>query len=105
MSAQATRNNLSIDAVLSAREDVRYTPAGVPVVEASVRHRSVQVEAGRERDVDCELRVKVLGALAKSVAAVPVGSALRLEGFLAKRHHRGTGVVLHLTGFELLRGN
>ena len=93
-------NRLTIDALLTERGDLRFTPAGIPAIDCSLLHRSVQAEAGGERRVDCELFAVAFGDVARTLAAMPVGSALRCEGFLARRYRTGVTVALHITNFR-----
>ena len=89
-------NRLAFDALLTERGALRYTPAGIPAIECSLRHQSVQAEAGSERRVECELFAVAFGDVARELAARPVGSALRCEGFLARRYRTGITVALHI---------
>jgi primosomal replication protein N len=98
-------NRLVLDALLAERGDLRHTPAGIPALECVLRHQSVQPEAGGERKVDCELNAIAFGEPAKSLAQVPVGTALRCKGFLARRYRTGITVALHVNEFELLHTN
>jgi primosomal replication protein N len=97
-------NRLTIDAVVAERGEIRFTPAGIPVVELLLQHRSTQVEAGLPRLVDCAVRAKVLGDRAKHLAGIAPGERIRCTGFLARRSRHGAGVQLHVQEFELLRG-
>jgi len=98
-------NRLIIDATLSTRETLRFTPAGVPALDFTVAHTSVQPEAGGERKVSCLLFAVVLGPLAQQLSEIAIGRALRCTGFLARRYRTGTSLALHLTHFELIEGN
>jgi len=93
-------NRLAFDALLTERGALRYTPAGIPAIECSLRHQSVQAEAGSERRVECELFAVAFGDVARELAARPVGSALRCEGFLARRYRTGITVALHITHLD-----
>jgi primosomal replication protein N len=93
-------NRLSLDAVLAERGDLRYTPAGIPAIDCSLHHQSVQAEAGGERKVDCELFAVAFGEMARRLAAKAVGSVLCCEGFLARRYRTGVTVALHITHLE-----
>ena len=93
-------NRLAFDALLTERGALRYTPAGIPAIECSLRHQSVQAEAGSERRVECELFAVAFGDVARELAARPVGSALRCEGFLARRYRTGITVALHITRLD-----
>ena len=98
-------NALTLDARLAARADLRFTPAGIPALDFQLAHDSMQMEAGGERRVACDLAAVALGPLAKDLAAVAVGAQLRCRGFLARRYRTGASVALHLNAFELMEGN
>ncbi len=93
-------NRLTLDALLTERGDLRYTPAGIPAIECRLNHQSVQAEAGGERKVECELSAVAFGDVARKLATLPVGSALSCEGFLARRYRTGITVALHITHLE-----
>ena len=90
-------NRLTVDALLTERGDLRYTPAGIPAIDCSLLHQSVQAEAGGERKVECELFAVAFGDVARKLAAMPVGSAVTCEGFLARRYRTGITTALHNT--------
>ena len=93
-------NRLTFDALLTQRGDLRYTPAGIPAIDCSLHHQSVQAEAGGERQVDCELSAVAFGDVARKLAAKSVGSKVRCEGFLARRYLTGITVALHITHLD-----
>ncbi len=98
-------NEVTLDARLSARDDLRFTPAGVAALDFELAHESVQSEANGERRVCCELSGVALGPIAKELASVAVGENLRCRGFLARRYRTGASVTLHVNAFERLEGN
>ena len=98
-------NRLTLDATLVARDPLRYTPAGIPALDCSLRHASQQQEAGGERKVEYELHGVAFAEVARSLSEVPVERALRCEGFLARRYRTGTTLALHITRFTELKGN
>ncbi len=93
-------NRLTFDAQLTERGDLRYTPAGIPAIDCSLHHQSVQAEAGGERKVDCELFAVAFGDVARRLAAMPVGSNVSCRGFLARRFRTGITVALHITHLD-----
>lgn len=93
-------NTVRLHVVLTAMETLRHTPAGLPVIDFTVSHASQQTEAGQEREVNFEMTAKAAGELAKRIAALPAGSALRLEGFLNRKHRMSRQMVLHVTRIE-----
>ena len=95
-------NRLTLDATLIAREPLRYTPAGIPALDCTLRHASVQPEAGGERKVECEIAGVAFAEVAKALAQAPGDSTLRCEGFVARRYRTGTSLALHITRFTEL---
>jgi len=93
-------NRLTLDATLAARSDLRFTPAGIPALDCTLTHESVQAEAGGQRKVECELAAVAFADVARTMHRLPVGSALRCEGFLARRYRTGITVALHITHIE-----
>ncbi len=98
-------NRLTLEATLAEPGSLRYTPAGIPVIECVLQHRSVQAEAGGERRVDLELAAFAVGPTAKALAEVASGAGLRVDGFLARRYRTGVTLALHINEFELCKGN
>ena len=90
-----------MSATVTAREVLRHTPAGIPVLTLTLTHRSTQVEAEVPRLVEATLEAVALGALAQRMDRLRVGQALRVTGFMANRSRRSTRVVLHVNGFEI----
>jgi len=86
---------------MRSRSDLRFTPAGVPALDFELDHESTQIEAGAERRVACELAGIAIGPVAKKLAGVAPGAALRCRGFLARRYRTGVTVALHVNEFEL----
>jgi len=95
------RNRVVLDATLAARDDLRYTPAGIPMLSLTLHHASAQPEAGGQRKVDLELAATAFGPTAEALARVPQGAGLRCGGFLARRYRTGTTLALHIERFEL----
>jgi primosomal replication protein N len=94
-------NSVTLDAMLQSRGALRFTPAGVPALDFELAHESVQVEAGGERRVACELAAVALGPVAKRIADVEPGAHMRCQGFLARRYRTGITVALHVNEFDL----
>jgi primosomal replication protein N len=94
-------NTLTLDARLSSRGDLRFTPAGTPALDMQLAHESMQTEAGVERRVACELAAIALGPVARDLASVAIDAEIRCTGFLARRYRTGTTLALHVNEFEL----
>jgi primosomal replication protein N len=89
---------------LLERGVTRYTPAGIPVVEFLLAHASRQIEAGSERQVDCEMSCIALGTTAQLLAAAKVGDDLTVGGFLAARSLKRRTPILHVNIVEFVEG-
>jgi primosomal replication protein N len=101
-------NRFAFEAVLAQRDELRHTPAGIPAIECTLDHRSMQREAGGERRVECELHAVAFGEVALALRATGVGVPLHCEGFIARRYRTGSSVALHVTRFmpiEMTKGN
>lgn len=84
---------------------LRYTPAGVPVLNFRITHASEQIEAGVRRAVDCEMPAVALGPTAQLMAGAKPGDQVRLTGFLAAKSLKSRIPVLHVNEIEFLEGN
>jgi len=79
---------------------LRFTPAGIPVIEFRLGHASEQQEAGQPRRVDCDMPCVAVGPPALVMQAAAAGMNLSLTGFLAARSLKQKSVVLHVTHIE-----
>ncbi len=94
-------NRLTLDARVQSRDALRFTPAGVPALDLHLVHESMQIEAGGERRVACELSAVAMGPVARALADVAPGALIRCRGFLARRYRTGITVALHVNEFDL----
>lgn len=79
---------------------MRYSPAGVPIAEAVVHHRSSQAVATQVRQVECELTVQASGTLAAKLAQLASGTQVKLEGALNRRSVKSRQLILILNRIE-----
>jgi primosomal replication protein N len=93
-------NRLVIDGVLSHTQPLRYSPAGVPIAEAVLEHRSTTAAA---RQVVCELAVQASGPLAGQMAGLAAGTQVKLEGALNRRSVNSRQLILIVTDLVLNR--
>ena len=82
-------NRLTLTATLTAKDPLRYSPAGIPVLNVRLLHQSEQVEAGKPRSVTCEIPAVAIGEVALRLA-------LRLENKLETQQPE---TELQFTGF------
>ena len=97
-------NKLVLKAEVVQIEPLRYTPAGIPLLNVVLRHVSEQVEAGMKRKVECEVNAVTLGDLAigdLALKGLKLGSNIIATGFLAKRSLKSTQLVMHINHIEL----
>jgi primosomal replication protein N len=92
-------NSLVLHAEVVQIEQLRYTPAGIPLLSLVLRHASEQIEAGMRRKVECEVNAVVLGDLALQGLLI-IGAHLKFTGFLAKRSLKSTQLVMHINHIE-----
>ncbi len=90
-------NALRLTASIVEREALRYTPAGIPVIEFRLLHTSEQVEAEIARQVEFEAHAIAIGTVSRSIAAAPMGVALEFQGFLAAKSKQSKALVFHVT--------
>ena len=93
-------NRLAISGALIQVEPLRYSPAGVPIAEAVIHHRSSQAVASQARQVECELAVQASGSLATQLAGLASGTQVKLEGALNRRSVNSRQLVLILNRIE-----
>ena len=83
---------------------LRYTPGGVAMIDAVLSHRSTQLEGGHPRQVEVDLGARFAARAAEKLSRIPLGSALRVQGFLAPRRRGSKTLLLHVTDFEPNQG-
>ncbi|MBL8397739.1 MAG: primosomal replication protein N [Candidatus Accumulibacter sp.] len=98
-------NRVELTGTLVERKALRFTPAGVPILECLIGHRSEQIEAGHLRQVECDIQAVAVGPTAHWLQAARPGALLRLSGFLAARSRNSRQPRLHLTTIEFVEGN
>jgi primosomal replication protein N len=93
-------NRLVIRGTLIQVDPLRYSPAGVPISEAVVHHRSTQTVATQARQVECELTVQASGSLAAQLAQLTTGTQVLLEGAMNRRSVNSRQLILILNRIE-----
>ncbi len=93
-------NELTLSGKITERDALRHTPAGIALVNFRIAHESEQPEAGAPRQVNAELACLAIEELARLVVAAPMGSAIKVSGFLAAKGRSGKQLVLHVKRIE-----
>lgn len=100
MRGESGANLLRLTAVLAERDVLRYTPAGIPIVNARLQHASEQMEAGVARKVELEISAVAAGEISGRFSRAPLGAVMHFTGFLARKSRNSKGLVFHVTDFE-----
>jgi primosomal replication protein N len=93
-------NQLQFVAQISERDVLRYTPAGLPIVSATLTHSSRQVEAGVDRLTEFEITAVAAGEISGRFSRAELGSAHQFTGFLAKKSRNSKALVFHIIDFS-----
>jgi primosomal replication protein N len=97
-------NRLELSGRLLELGKLRYTPAGVAAVEFKLGHESEQDEAGGRRSIQAEVNAIAFETQAKLLGGRPLGSPVKVQGFLAAKSKRSKRLVLHITNIEFVEG-
>jgi len=92
----AGMNRLVLQAQLLERGAVRYTPAGLPALDLSLKHESQLTEAGHPRKVSVEIRAVAIGEITQPLTKLAIGAETGFAGFIGAQRN-GRGVVFHVT--------
>jgi primosomal replication protein N len=99
----AAVNAVTLAGVLTHVEPLRHTPAGLPLLQFKLAHKSLQIEAGYKRQVECEVNCVALGDAASQMARLKIGAEISATGFLNRKNRMSAQLVLHATQTELLK--
>ncbi|MBA2548946.1 MAG: primosomal replication protein N [Burkholderiaceae bacterium] len=94
-------NQIRIHAKVIGKSALRFTPAGIAVLEADCLHEGTVIESGLERALAFEFSTVALAAVAQALDREALGIRLKLTGFIAPRTRRSARLVMHVTEFEI----
>jgi primosomal replication protein N len=89
-----------MNATLVERSALRFTPAGIPVIDLQLEHESEAMEAGVRRLLKFAFQAIAIGDTAICLAQERLGDALALHGFLAPRSRRSMRLLVHVLEYE-----
>lgn len=92
-------NHLQLQAVVVQVQNLRYTPAGIPVLNLVLEHASQQTELDIPRTVQLQIRAVAFGAMAETLQRQALNEMVAFDGFLANARN-GKGVVFHIQAFS-----
>jgi primosomal replication protein N len=93
-------NQFHLIASIAERDALRYTPAGIPIIAATLLHSSTATEAGIARVVEFEIAAVAAGRISELFNQAELGGTYQFNGFLARKSRNGRTLVFHITGFE-----
>ena len=89
-----------MSAAIVERGALRFTPAGLPALDLSLKHESEVVQLGVPRKISVEIRARAVGPVTDRLLAAEMGVEPRFEGFVGAQRN-GRGVVFHIQSIEL----
>jgi len=94
--SEGPANQLSLLARIETIQPLRYTPAGLPVLEMALHHESVVEQAGQPRQVAFALSAVAIGDIALLLNQKALGSTQQFTGFMAPLRKGTSRLVLHV---------
>ncbi len=91
-------NKFSLEGEIVYLDEIRFTPAGISVLNMRIRYSSMQKEAGLNKKVNLEIESVVIGELAK--VGFILGNKFIFHGFLEKKSLKSTQIIFHITHLE-----
>ena len=89
-------NRVQLTAQVVESKPLRYTPAGIPVLELTLAHESEVLEGGKPRRVELLVNAVAVGDLASRLERTALGRQARIEGFLAATRKGSSRLRLHI---------
>ena len=96
-------NRAELTATVVQRDVIRYTPAGIPLLDCVLLHHSEQSEAGMARQVDFEIVGIATGSTANRLGECRLDRSYRFTGFLTNRSKKSKRIIFHIVDFESAR--
>ena len=98
-------NRVQLRLLLSEIQPLRYTPAGLSVLDLVLRHQSEVIEAAHPRQLDFELEARAIGEVAEALSRLELGSFIEVEGFLNSARKDSRRLILHIQRFTVVASN
>ncbi|WP_168921998.1 primosomal replication protein N [Polaromonas vacuolata] len=92
-------NHVNLSARIAEASPLRYTPAGIPVLNLVIEHESEMMEAGVNRQVKLTVRAVAFGVLAEQARVLELGKLFKFTGFLINAR-TSKSIVFHIQAFE-----
>jgi len=88
-------NRLELVAQIDSISFLRYSPAGVPVIDFMLFHETAVIEADQSRKVQLKLKSIAMGILAEKISNFQLGSNWFFKGFLSSTKNMKS-IVYHI---------
>jgi primosomal replication protein N len=92
-------NNLVLTAQIVEVSTLRYSPAGLPVVDVKLVHDSIEVDSGTPRKINVSIKSVAIGHLAERLIQLPIHSTWTFTGFLASSKN-SKSIFFHIQSFQ-----
>ncbi len=92
-------NRFVLAATLVERAALRYTPAGLPALDLSLKHESEVSEDHKPRKVSMEMKAVAIGEITQLLTPLALGAGGLFAGFLTSTRN-GRGLLFHITSFD-----
>ena len=96
-------NAVALNGELAEIELLRHTPAGIPLLNFKLAHKSLQIEAGYKRQVECTMNGVAMGEVAVEISRFGAGQPVRVSGFLNRKNRMSAQLILHVTQVQSLK--
>jgi len=93
-------NEISLNGEFTQKAPMRFTPAGVAVLEGVFHHQGEVMEAGAKRKLAFDFPAIAIGEIAAALDKEPLGKALQVTGFIAPRSARSRQLIVHITQYS-----
>ena len=97
---QLSLNHLKLTAHLVAKDAVRYTPAGQPVINCQLQYQGQVEEAGAARKIEMNITAIIIGPSYRLIETMELGQLAEFEGFIAHKSLRSQALVFHITNIN-----
>jgi primosomal replication protein N len=99
---KSSSNLLILTASLIAKDAIRYTPAGLPVIHCQLQHDGEAFEANQMRQIKMVVEAIAIGDIHQNLERMDLGTSAVFEGFLTQKTLRNERLVFHITKIELI---
>jgi primosomal replication protein N len=92
-------NRWVLEAKLTERAALRYTPAGLPALDVVLSHQGQASEDGQARKVEFTTKAVAIGAITQRLQAMVLDAPAVFAGFLSASRN-GRGIRFHITSID-----